>query len=286
MTSRRLVAIAVAAIVALGAAALVATISTGSGHSTKAQKNAVVAHPPPPLYADARLGGIDRMIAPEEARGRRLARRWLHAHPTAGDQAFIAWAVAQAGPAPTAATRRAELPGLRRLAAARTPAGDAAARWLEAYAKKLWKLYAKQRRQLIGHRAGDPGQALVKRTLKLSDAVTAAVKARYPSSTPYELDRGLVDLRAGKDQAAALRALDTRGARRRSFPSKHAVAGAAAAGVLSTLEPRRAAEFRWTERQIDFSRLYAGGHAPSDVETGAFLGALVAEYELARGGHG
>src|SRR3954454_25090432 len=255
MTSRRLVAIAVAAIVALGAAALVATISTGSGHSTKSQKNAVVAHPPPPLYADARLGGIERMIAPEEARGRRLARRWLRAHPTAGDQAFLAWAVAQAGPAPTAATRRAELPGLRRLAAARTPAGDAAARWLESYAKKLWKLYAKQRRQLIGHRAGDPGQALVKRTLKLATKVAAAAKARYPSVTPYELDPRLADLHGGKDQAAALAAFRARHTIRRSFPSKHAVLGGAAGGVLAALEPRRAAEFRWSEDQIDFSRL-------------------------------
>src|SRR3954465_4465779 len=106
MTSRRLVAIAVAAIVALGAATIVATISTGSGHSTKSQKNAVVAHPPPPLYADARLGGIERMIAPEEARGRRLARRWLRAHPTARDKGVLAWAGAPAGRAPTHAPPR------------------------------------------------------------------------------------------------------------------------------------------------------------------------------------
>src|SRR4051812_4655980 len=139
MTSRRLVAIAVAAIVALGAAALVATISTGSGHSTKSQKNAVVAHPPPPLYADARLGGIERMIAPEEARGRRLARRWLRAHPTAGDQAFLAWAVARAGPAPTAATRRAELPGLRRLPPPPPPARDPAPPGPASYAQKPWE---------------------------------------------------------------------------------------------------------------------------------------------------
>src|SRR4051794_41894434 len=98
MTSHRLVAIAVAAIVALGAAALVATISTGTGHSTKSQKNAVVAHPPPPLYADARLGGIERMIAPEEARGRRRAPRGAPAPPTPGRPGVPARAAAPPRP--------------------------------------------------------------------------------------------------------------------------------------------------------------------------------------------
>src|SRR3954453_19162711 len=123
MTSRRLAAIAVAAILAVGAASLVATISSGKTHGAKPQRNAVGPPPPPPLYADVRLRAVERMVAPEEARGRRLARAWLRARPTAGDKAFLAWAVAHAGPAPSAAARRAELPGLRRLAPRRTPAG-------------------------------------------------------------------------------------------------------------------------------------------------------------------
>ena len=44
--------------------------------------------------------------------------------------------------------------------------------------------------------------------------------------------------------------------------------------------PHRAADYRWMEDEIDFSRIYMAGHVPSDISGGSLLGDLVGEYFL------
>ena len=59
-----------------------------------------------------------------------------------------------------------------------------------------------------------------------------------------------------------------------SFPSAHATTSFAAAGVYGRLLP--AAPLRAIATAMALSRVYLGVHYPSDVATGAALGALVA----------
>jgi hypothetical protein len=42
------------------------------------------------------------------------------------------------------------------------------------------------------------------------------------------------------------------------------------------------ARYRWMADEIDFSRLYAGGHYLSDLTVGAFLGTAIGDFELRR----
>ena len=65
-----------------------------------------------------------------------------------------------------------------------------------------------------------------------------------------------------------------------SYPSRHAAAGAASRTVLGTLMPERDAQYRATEAQIDYSRVYMAGHFPGDIRAGALLGDVIGDYFL------
>ena len=80
----------------------------------------------------------------------------------------------------------------------------------------------------------------------------------------------------------ALNQAKFKGKTRLSYPSKHAALSAAAVAVLRHYEPSREGEYRWMADQVDFSRLYAGGHYLSDLTAGAFLGTAIGEYSLHR----
>jgi hypothetical protein len=49
--------------------------------------------------------------------------------------------------------------------------------------------------------------------------------------------------------------------------------------------PRRADDYRWTEDEIAYSRVYMAGHVPSDITGGALLGDMIGEYFLVTRGH-
>lgn len=261
------------AILAVGAAALAANTVRG-GSSSKAL---VV----PVLYSDASLAPVHPLLARAKTRADRLAAVWLRSHPARDDRAFSQFVLAHLRKPPGRAVQRRELSQLRAIASTRSPAGDAAAPWLEKNGKKaIWKLYASQYAQLVAPGRGDAGKARAKGARKLAGALAASASVRFHRLAPYEVDATLADSRASVDQTAALRALRATGAKRFSYPSKHAARAAAAAAVLDRLEPHRASEFDWMLAQVVYSRMYAGGHFPSDVEAGAEIGYLVADYEL------
>ncbi len=154
--------------------------------------------------------------------------------------------------------------------ATRTPQGITAATWLETHGKKdVWKAYEKQYAQFVPGHAGKQAKALFKKTYELANAVTAAGKTKFARPSPYITDPSLHALNQKKFS------------KKFSYPSKHALISTAMVVLLSHLEPHRASEYRWMANEIDYSRLYAGGHYPSDISASAYLGALVANYEIA-----
>jgi membrane-associated phospholipid phosphatase len=66
-----------------------------------------------------------------------------------------------------------------------------------------------------------------------------------------------------------------------SYPSGHSCASAAAAGVLSSLFPDRAADLANLVTEAGLSRMYAGIHYRFDITAGRDLGAAVAQWVLA-----
>jgi membrane-associated phospholipid phosphatase len=67
-----------------------------------------------------------------------------------------------------------------------------------------------------------------------------------------------------------------------SFPSGHACAAGAAAGVLSAVFPNAAADLTARAREAGLSTFYGGVHYPNDVERGLALGQAVAKVVLAK----
>jgi membrane-associated phospholipid phosphatase len=67
-----------------------------------------------------------------------------------------------------------------------------------------------------------------------------------------------------------------------SYPSGHACAGGAMAGVLAAVFPEHAAEFADEAKQAGLSTFYAGIHYPRDVDAGLKLGSDVAAAVVAR----
>ena len=65
-----------------------------------------------------------------------------------------------------------------------------------------------------------------------------------------------------------------------SYPSGHTRTAFAAARVLATLHPDRAARVYDLAHQVGISRVYAGAHLPSDVLAGARLGVAAADQVL------
>ena len=108
----------------------------------------------------------------------------------------------------------------------------------------------------------------MKDLLKLSKTVADTLGARYRQSAPYVLHPSLrPDHVVAAGQVCPC-----------SYPSRHAAAAAAATTYLSAREPHRAADYRWLQSEIDWSRVYMAGHTTSDITGGALLGDLLGEY--------
>lgn len=255
-------------LLAVGAGAL-ALHANGSG----GKKQPFDGQPPPTLYSSAQVAQVDAPVQAAVARAHRETAAWLAQHPLRDDAAFAAWAQRAMGSPPGAARQRAELAMLHRLATARSTAGVAAATWLEQHGKKqVWKLYGHQYRDFAPSAPGKREKQAMKAALKLGAALQASAKDRFARPSPYVTDPSVNALNQAK----------FKGQTRLSYPSKHAVLAAAAVAVLRHYEPAREPEYRWMADEIDFSRLYAGGHYLSDLTAGAFLGTAIGDYELHR----
>ena len=224
--------------------------------------------PMPTLYPDSALPVVSRLTAPAERRADAAARRWLAAHPVRDDVAFANYAVNAVGPPPGGAGQRRELAQLHRIDASRTAAGATTANWLELHGKKdVWKLYLKQYRDSVPNAAGDRAKTTFKAAYALAKTVVDAAKNKYARPSPYITDPSLHALN------------QSRFTKKFSYPSKHAVISFAEDSLLTRLEPHRGPEYDWMADEISYSRLYAGGHYPSDISAGVFLGRLIADYE-------
>jgi membrane-associated phospholipid phosphatase len=269
MRSGRLIKVLIVTAILLvgGGAAVLARPAKPSG----AFKGAAV----PRLYGDAQLAAVDAPLRAAEARGHRVAKAWLDAHPVTSDAAFSNWAVQAIGPPPGGTAPPRELAQLRALAAHRDPAGIAASTWLESHGKKQpWKLFLKQDKPFLGAGTAKSAKAALGASMDLGAKLQAVAKVRYGRPSPYVSDPSVRGLNAAKFD----------GKTRQSYPSKHAVLSGAALALLDPLEPHRAAEFQWMADEIAYSRLYGAGHYLSDLTAGAFLGTLIGDYERRRAG--
>lgn len=225
--------------------------------------------PLPTLFPDSQVRIVEGIVAPAQARALRDANRWLRTHPTRDDAAFENFALSSVGKPPTGVAQQRELALLHRIAASKTQAGVAAAAWLETHGKKdIWKLYRKQYQELVSPAAGDHAKKVLKDAYALANALATEGKADFARPSPYITDPSL--------HAAN----QSRFAKKFSYPAKHALISYALAGILTRFEPHRAGEYRWMADEIAYSRMYAGGHYPSDLAAGAYLGTLLEQYEL------
>jgi membrane-associated phospholipid phosphatase len=264
---RALRALLVLALLAVGGlAAALNVLAADDGASTGPYGG----QPMPALYPDRDLGPATSLVRPAEARADRAAQTWLAGHPVRDDAAFANYAIATVGRPPGASVQRKELAELHAIGAHRTAAGVTAAGWLELHGKKdVWKLYLKQYRQSVPSATGKAAKARFKAAYALAKTIAATAKAHFARVTPYQVDPTLRAVNQSKFTA-----------KKYSYPSKHAVIGYAESTLLAHLEPHRAPEFDWMAGELAYSRLYAGGHYPSDISAGIYLGRLIADYEL------
>ncbi|UTI63761.1 phosphatase PAP2 family protein [Paraconexibacter antarcticus] len=266
LDARAIRALMLLILLGLGVAALVLNLPSSSS-ATKAS-GPLKGQPVPALFPDSRLGMVDTLVAPEQARARRDIVRYLQQFPGRNDAVFAQFALNEVGPPPSGAAQQAELQVLHRIDAGRTAAGIAAATWLEAHGKHdIWKLYLKQYAQQATKPAGRRAKALLTASYLLANTIAKTGKTRFARPSPYITDPTLHALN------------QQRFAKKFSYPAKHAVIAFALAPLLAQLEPHRDGEYRWMRDEIVYSRMYAGGHYPSDIAAGAYLGTLIAGYE-------
>lgn len=270
MRSARLVKVVIVAVILAvggGAAALAFTSAQPGG----AFKGAAV----PPLFGDGQLKAVDAPLRTAESRGHRTAKAWLDAHPVTTDAAFSAWAVGAVGLPPGGRAPAGELAQLKRIAAARDPAGVTAANWLETHGKKQpWKLFLKQDKTFLGKARAKQAKAALDAALTLGGTLQTAAKSRYGRPSPYVSDPSV----------HALNQARFAGKTRQSYPSKHTILAGAALALLTPLEPHRQDEFQWMADEVAYSRLYGGGHYLSDLTAGVFMGTLIGDYERRKAG--
>ncbi|MEU6539760.1 phosphatase PAP2 family protein [Streptomyces sp. NPDC047000] len=258
------------------------TSSSSAGSASAAKRKLSLTdrmkkNPPPVLFTDAEISSIGAQADAQRKKADALFARWTAAHgSTRDDKAFTAWAAQQIPAPPAAAQRTAELHQVQALAKTRTAAGKKAATWLELNGKKdIWKLYLHDQRELIPAARGTTEKAELKTALKLAKTVSDQLAARDKQPAPFVLDPSL---RPEKHIAAGAKGPY-------SYPSRHATRAAAAVTYLSVLSPHRAADYRWMQDEVLYSRLYMAGHVTSDITAGTLLGDLIGDYELAVGGH-
>jgi PAP2 superfamily protein len=266
---RRVKAVIVAVVLAVGATALVLTLTAPA--STDGDFHGATV---PTLFSDAQIATVDAPLKAAEARAHRVGTAWLDAHPTATDAAFGAWALQAVGAPPGGAASRKELAQLQRIAAQRNPTGVTAALWLEQHGKKQpWKALRNQTETFLPRTEEQATKAALKTAFDFAGTLEDQAKARYDRPPPYETDPGLssggVRVDSGHHQ---------------SYPSSHMVDAGVGLALLRRLDPHMESEYDWMADEVAYSRLYTAGHYLSDIEAGVFLGTLVGDYEVRKQG--
>lgn len=270
----RYVAVAAVAVVALAVGLLGPAVwNRISGPSAK---DKIAADPAPVLFSDGAIKPASALVTPQSAKAHMLMQQWWKAHGTkADDKAFLTW-LGRAFPAPpSVASRKKELKVLEVQHRRHTSTGVAAATWLEAHGKKdIWKLYAHDQAEWLSPDIGDARKADAKALIKLSKKASKTLSAEFAVSAPYVLEPALAHKKHTIVNGCPC-----------SYPSNHASKAAASRTYLSAFQPHMAAQYRWMEDEIDWSRIYMAGHVPSDISGGALLGDMVGEYFLVTRDH-
>lgn len=209
----------------------------------------------------------------DDARQRavRDTNAWLAANPRGTTLDFRAFIVEQAGAPPTGAAAKADHAIVKAAVDARTPAQDEQARWIDEYGLyPPWRPATEAYVARVGAEQAKAGLALLAKAKDLTGVLTFPIKDRHMRPRPFQehadtpLLAGTVHVRGG------------------SYPSGHASLAFAQEAVLASLLPSRAPEFRRLAEQLSFSRSYAAAHYPSDIVTGAYVGASAAAFVQAR----
>lgn len=272
---RRYVIVLVAALLAAAIGVSKPMLAGGATPSPSATDR-VKANPPPTLFTDAEIAPIGASIARQSPTAHRLMAPWWKVHGNVrNDKAFVAWVETQVPSPPSPAVRARELAAVKKLDPTRTPAGIAAASWLEVYGKKdIWKLYGHDQRELEPTAAGKVEKKQEKAILTMAKTVADTLGTKYQQSAPYVLDPTLRTDHVVKKGAVCPC----------SYPSRHAARAAASRTYLGHLAPRRLADYRWMEDEVTYSRLYMAGHVASDITAGSLLGDMIGEYFLVTSG--
>ncbi len=174
-------------------------------------------------------------------------------------------------PPPDADASREEIAQLKALAARRDAAAlDRVLYWDTGAPSYRWNQILIEAMVLNGTAANMAYRNLSVLHVAIYDAMIAAWDSKYAYSRPHPsaLDPGLATAIADPPSP--------------SYPSEHAVAAGAAAGVLGYLYPQRAEAFRAMAEEAASSRLIACVAFPSDVAAGLALGRQVAAKVIER----
>ena len=174
-------------------------------------------------------------------------------------------------PPPDAAATRAELQWLKETTAGLDQAAVAQVRYWDAGAPVYRWMDMLERRIASGETiTAHPHRPLAYLAMAMYDATVAAWESKYAYNRPRpsDLDPTVRPLVAVPDSP--------------SYPSEHAAAAGAAAGVLSYFFPDQAAAYQSLAEEAGRSRLFAAVQYPSDYLAGLELGRRVAEKVIER----
>jgi hypothetical protein len=204
-------------------------------------------------------------------RAQRDTAAWLTAHPTGSAVEFRSFIVEQAGGPPTGAAAELDHQIVKAAVDSRTPALDEQARWIDEYGLfPPWDGARAEYVARVGAEQAKAGLALLQKANDLTGVLTFPIKDRHMRERPFQthadtpLLSGITHVHGG------------------SYPSGHASLAFAQAAMFDALAPSSAAEHARLAEQLSFSRNYAAAHFPSDVVTGAYVGAAAAAFVLAR----
>lgn len=195
---------------------------------------------------------------------------WAAAHPSGTAQRFDRDVFDSITAPPSGDAERAELAQLFQIARARTTVGTdravALARWA---GQKAWDDALGEIRSTLGSDQARRAEQLLRVATRRVGVVTNDAKDAFDRLRPYELDPSLTTVVSRPPGNA-------------SHPSGHASGSYAAALVLASFLPARAAELVALADEVAYSRMYGGVHFASDVVVGARIASRIVADVLRR----
>ena len=226
--------------------------------------------PPMPTTPIAVPAAIEDALTGAVERGVRETSEWIAANPKGTVAELTQFVMDHAGTPPTGAALEADHAAVREAVAARTPAQDATAVWIDEHGLfPPWQPAIDSYVAKVGADQARAGLTLLDRAKQITSLLTFPVKDRYMRQRPFA---------AHADTPLLAGVTHTRGG---SFPSGHASLAYAHHFVLSSLLPE-ATGTRANADQLAYARTYAAAHYPADIVSGAYIGAVAATYAAAR----